>query len=87
MNLGSIVKLARGGFSPDEAIELARGMGLDLQYQDLMDGQRPLAFQRAAVAAVELGSRAMAISGTDSQGNRVEGLLVLVPSVKLKKSA
>jgi len=47
MNLGTIVKLACGGFSAEEAVELARGMGWDLRYQDLMNGQRPLAFQRA----------------------------------------
>jgi hypothetical protein len=87
MNLGMILKLAKGGFDPDQLTELARGMGWNLDLQDLMRDQRPMAFQRAAAAAVEPDSRVLAIWGTDAQGNRVEALLVLVPIEKAKKIA
>lgn len=87
MNLGMILKLARGGVDSDQLMELARGMGWNLNYQDLMQDQRPMAFQRAAAGAVQPESRVMAIWGTDAQGNRVEALLVLVPAEKAKKIA
>ena len=87
MNLGMILKLAKGGFDADQISELARGMGWNLDFQDLMRDQRSMAFQRAAAGAVEPDSKAVAISGTDSRGNRVEALLILIPAEKLKKIA
>ncbi len=87
MNLGMILKLAKSGFDADQMTELARGMGWNLDLQDLARDKRPMAFQRAAAAAVEPDSSVIAIWGTDAQGNRLEALLVLVPVEKAKKIA
>lgn len=87
LGIGTLVKMARGGFSAEEALELARGMGWNLQFQELTQGQRPMAFQRAASAAVQAGAKATALSGTDAQGNRIEALLVVVPCEKAEKKA
>lgn len=87
LGIGTLVKMARGGFSAEEALELARGMGCNLQFEELTPGQRPAAFQRAASGAVRTEAKVMAVSGTDAQGNRIEALLVVVPVEKAEKKA
>ncbi len=46
-----------------------------------------MAFQRTAGAAVEEDSHAMAFSGINTKGDRIEALLVVVPAERLKKTA
>lgn len=87
MNLSTIVKLAKGGLNPDQLVELLRGMGWQVNFQELMPGQRRMAFQRTAGAAVEEESHAMAFSGINTKGDRIEALLVVVPAERLKKTA
>jgi hypothetical protein len=70
MNFGTAVKPARGGFSAEEAVELACTMGWYPRYQDLMDGERSPAFQRAAGIGVQVGSKATAISGNVGRPRR-----------------
>lgn len=90
MNLGALVKIVRGGmggFDLDQAVALAKGMGWDLRMQELTEGQRPTAFQKAAVAAVQPGSKAMAVSGFGKEGERIEALLIFVPAEQPEKKA
>lgn len=87
LGIGMLAKLVKGGFTAEQAVELAHGLGWKINFQDLMDGQRPTAFQRAALAAIQPGSRVTALTGTDGEGNAIEALLVIVPAEKLKKIA
>jgi methylmalonyl-CoA mutase cobalamin-binding subunit len=87
LGIDTLIRLARGSLTAEQAVELARGLGWKVDFQDLIEVERPTAFQRAASAAVQIDSKVIAISGTDAHGNLVEALLVMVPAKKLKKSA
>lgn len=87
IGLNTIAKLAKVSMGPSDLAELFSALGWKVNFQQLQEGQRPYAFQRAATAAVQPGSACMSIHGVDKDGSLIDALLILSPPAAAEKSA
>ena len=79
--LGQIFKLAKarvsGASTIDQMKELLATVGVDADFQELSEGQRPVAFQSVARCAADPAAGVVLISGKSEDGSELMALLVM----------
>lgn len=80
IGLKTLTKLAKGTVSQDEIEEMLAAMGVDLAIEPVPEDAKPIAFQRAAEAAIVPGAELVAVTGRMKNGDQVAALLILRPA-------
>ena len=78
MNIGSMMKLARGGMDPEALGEILAAAGVSVSFTPVAAGPEP--FRTLAAAASLPSANLLELRGKMKSGETLTALLVLVPS-------
>lgn len=84
MNLGAVMKLAKGAFSPDDLGDLLQTLGMRVNMLPVTLEDAPAALRLTAMAAGRKGASLHRITGAFKSGETLEALIVLVPKTAAK---
>jgi hypothetical protein len=82
VGIGSLVKLVRGGLSPDELLEILSSAGIDAQFLEVSGDGKRAAFETTAQAASLPGCSLVRIEAKMQNGARLSGLLAMNSGAK-----
>ena len=80
IGLGTLAKLAKGGIGPDELGEILSAMGVELEMAPVPFPEASKAYRDSAAGLTGPGAKLHRLSGKMKNGDRLEALLVLIPS-------
>ena len=79
IQIGKLMKLAKGNFSEDEFMELMAGFGMEGAAEKVPAERKADAFQQVAQLSVQPDAEALLLRFTHKSGAQIQGLLVYRP--------
>lgn len=79
IGIGTLAKLVKGGFGPDELAAICEAAGLEVDFSDVPMREYRAAFGQTGQALTHPGSKLTRIRGRGKNGDAIEALIVLVP--------
>ena len=83
LNVGALIKLAKGATDPEALKPALKAMGFDLDMKPVELDDAPAALRHLAVQAGRRGASLHRLSGTMKDGGTIEAFIVLVPHQKV----
>jgi len=79
LNIGALMKMAKGATDPEALKPALKALGLDLDMQPVDLDQAPGVLRHVAVQAGRRGASLHRLSGAMKDGGNIEAFIVLVP--------